>query len=95
MLARCDLPQDRRAGARGRACRRVRKRCEFHAHANAFTDAQCRAGGEHIAVTYPLAYSHTDARGGASGAPARSGYVASDDIACRTASGRLVLSAQQ
>jgi hypothetical protein len=72
----------------------VQQRCDPSARA----DAEYRACGDQF-VIYPIrvtyAHANADTCGGPGSASARPGYAASDDIACRAASGGLVLSAQR
>jgi len=70
----------------------VRKRRD--ADADAFGDAQCRVGCDHVDVAYSLAFRYTDAdaRGDHAACPC---YTATDDGACCTVPGRVVLSAHQ
>ena len=91
-VTNCDLPENRLTGPGGRAWRRVQQRGDPSARA----DAECRACGDQF-VVYSLratfAHPNADTGGGLGSTPARPGYEASDEIACATASGGLVLSA--
>jgi hypothetical protein len=79
----------------------VRKRRD--ADADAFGDAQCRVGCDHVDVAYSLAFRYTDAdaRGDHAACPCCTATddgaccTASNDGACCTVPGRVVLSAHQ
>jgi hypothetical protein len=58
----------------------------------AFVDAECRTSGNHVdvACSHAFRYTDADALGGPAACP---GYAATDDVACCTGPGRVMLSA--